>query len=227
MGNKILIADDDSRINELLQEIFTTEGYEVIAAYDGEEAIRCLEEDADIALLVLDVMMPKLDGWDVLEYVRQQFDVKILMLTALTDEADEVRGLRGGADDYVAKPFRRAALLERAKRLIQERQLHQEACLSCGDLRVSRTECKVYRKEEELKLTLKEYQLLLLLMQNRKMVLSRAVILDKIWGMDYEGNDRTVDTHIKMLRQSIGEYGNKIRTIRGMGYSFEGEVEEC
>lgn len=227
MGNKILIADDDSRINELLQEIFTTEGYEVIAAYDGEEAIRCLEEDADVALLVLDVMMPKLDGWDVLEYVRQQFDVKILMLTALTGEADEVRGLRGGADDYVAKPFRRAALLERAKRLIQERQQHLGVSLSCGDLHVSQTECKVYRKEEELKLTLKEYQLLLLLMQNRKMVLSRAVILDKIWGMDYEGNDRTVDTHIKMLRQSIGEYGNHIRTIRGMGYSFEGEVEEC
>ena len=163
MGGKILIANDDNRVNELLQEIFMMEGYEVLAAYDGEEAIRLLEQGEQIDLLVLDVMMPVLDGWEVLDYVRERFEVKVLMLTALTDEVNEVRGLRAGADDYVAKPFKRAVLLERAKRLIQEQSEKHERDYVCGPLRVSQTECKVYVEGEELKLTMKEYNLLLLL----------------------------------------------------------------
>lgn len=222
-----MIADDDDRVNELLQEIFTMEGYEVAVAYDGEEAIHMLEQDEEIHLLVLDVMMPKLDGWDVLEYVKKTFDVKVLILTALGSEMDEVRGLRAGADDYVSKPFRRAVLLERARRLLNEYRLVQTKDYYCGELCLKQAECKVYIGSEELKLTTKEYQLLQLLVKNNKMVLDRDTILDKIWGVGYDGNDRTVDTHIKMLRHSLGERYNKyIRTVRGVGYCFDGEVSE-
>lgn len=227
MSEKILIADDDDRINELLQEIFEMEGYEVRAAYDGEEAIRILEEDGDIHLLILDIMMPELNGWEVLEYVKKNFDVKVLILTALGGEVDEVRGLRSGADDYVAKPFKRAVLLERARRLISDYRMNNERDYVCGGLRVRQIERKAYIGETELKLTTKEYQLLLLLIRNAKIVMDRDTILNKIWGVDYEGNDRAVDTHIKMLRHSLGdEYSRYIRTVRGVGYCFDGEVSE-
>lgn len=227
MSGKILIADDDIRINELLQDIFEMEGYDVFIAYDGEEAIRILEQNENIALMILDVMMPGLDGWEVLDYVKQKFEVRVLMLTALSDEGSEVRGLRRGADDYVTKPFRRAVLLERARRLLREHRDTQEKDFVCDGLRLSQAECKVYADGEEVKLTTKEYQLLLLLMKNNKIVMNRDVILEKIWGIDYDGNDRTIDTHIKMLRRSLGDFGGCIRTIRGIGYSFEGEVSEA
>ncbi len=224
MGAKILIADDDNRINELLCEIFSMEGYETISAKNGMQVIEYLEQGALVELIILDVMMPGLDGWEVLDYVKEHFDVKVLILTALTGEMDEVRTLQKGADDYVAKPFKRAVLLERAKRLINEWNRVHEQDYICRDLRLSQAECKVYFKGEELKLTVKEYRLLLLLMQNSKIVLSREMILEKVWGIDYEGNDRVIDTHIKMLRQSLGEAGEYIRTVRGVGYSFDDEV---
>lgn len=225
MGAKILIADDDARINDLLCEIFQMEGYETISAKTGTQVINYLEQGEIIELIILDVMMPELDGWEVLDYVKEHFDVKVLMLTALTGEMDEVKTLQKGADDYVAKPFRRAVLLERAKRLIVEWNRAHEQDYICGDLRLSQTERKVYFKEQEFKLTVKEYNLLLLLMQNAKIALTRESILEKVWGIDYDGNDRVIDTHIKMLRQSLGEAGEYIRTVRGIGYSFDDEVE--
>lgn len=224
MVGTILIADDDIRVNELLQEIFAMEGFRVLAAFDGDEVLRVLEQEEDIDLLVLDVMMPGLDGWEVLDYVKKQYEVRILMLTALSDEINEVRGLRGGADDYVAKPFRRAVLVERARRLIQEHRSGQEQDYFCGSLRVSPAERRAYVDGKELRMTAKEFRLLLLLIKNARIVLNRDVILEKVWGIDYDGNDRTIDTHVKMLRRSMGEYGTCIRTIRGVGYSFEGEV---
>ncbi len=224
MKPKILVVDDDKRINELLKDIFTIEGYEVISAFDGEEAIRIIESDPEILLMILDVMLPGLDGWDVLTYVKEQFDVKVIMLTAILDEYSEARGLRSGADDYVVKPFKRAALVERAKRLIGC-SFNESCCdLLSGKLRVSQKEMKVYIEDEEIKITPKEYQLLLLLMKNSPSVLNRDKILEKVWGFEYDGNDRTIDTHIKMLRRSIEPFGDKIRTVRGTGYSFEGEV---
>lgn len=223
MSGRILIADDDSRVNELLQEIYEMEGYEVLTAFDGEEALAVLEKEA-VDLLVLDVMMPGLDGWDVLDCVKRQYETKVLMLTALGNEHSEVKGLRLGADDYVAKPFKRAVLVERSRRLIEENRRKREKDLYRNGLRICQSECKVYIDGAESKLTAKEYQLLLLLMENHDIVLSREVILERIWGIAYDKNDRTIDTHIKMLRRSIGEYGSCIRTIRGIGYSFEGEV---
>lgn len=144
MSEKILVADDDVRINELLCEDFTQEGYEVIPVYDGGMLIEVMEKVDDIGLIILDVMMPGLNGWEILDYVKRHFSVKVLMLTALSDEDSEVRGLRKGADDYVTKPFKRAILMERAKRLIQQRASEQQEELRCGNLRLSQTECKVY-----------------------------------------------------------------------------------
>lgn len=223
MSERILIADDDIRINELLQEIYEMEGYEVLSAEDGEKALEILEKEP-VDLLILDVMMPELDGWEVLDYVKRQYDTKVLMLTALSDEYSEVRGLRKGADDYVTKPFKRAVLLERSRKLLGERRKESEQDISWNGLKVCQAERKVYVDGTEARVTTKEYQLLQLLMQNAGIVLQREVILEKIWGMAYDKNDRTIDTHIKMLRRSIGTYGTCIRTIRGVGYSFDEEV---
>lgn len=223
---KILVVDDDRRINELLEDIFTMEGFEVLRAFDGEEAIEILDNIDDIDLVVLDIMMPKIDGWDLLAYIKNRFDIRVLMLTALGEEDDEVKGIRSGADDYIVKPFKRAVLVERVKRLLSDYKDRSSVCYVCDDLSLSQSECRVYIKGEPVKMTTKEYQLLLLLMKNPRRALSRDSILDKVWGFEYDGNDRTIDTHIKMLRQSLGEYGERIRTIRGMGYSFDGEVKE-
>ena len=223
---KILVVDDDRRINELLEDIFTMEGFEVLRAYDGEEAIEILDNVDDIDLVLLDVMMPKIDGWDMLAYIKSRFDIKVLMLTALSEEDDEVRGIRSGADDFIVKPFKRAVLVERVKRLLSDFKDRSSICYVCDDMLLSQSECRVYIKGEPVKMTTKEYQLLLLLMKNPRRALSRDAILDKVWGFEYDGNDRTIDTHIKMLRHSLGDYGERIRTIRGMGYSFDGEVKE-
>ena len=221
----ILVVDDDIRINELLCDIFSVEGYDTISAFDGEQALKKLEKNKDIDLVVLDVMMPEFDGWEVLKYLKNNTDCKVLMLTALSDEKSEVKAIRSGADDYVAKPFKRAVLLERAKRLVQERAKEKSLRYECDGLVLSVMEHKVYIDGNEVKMTAKEFNLLHLLMKNSSIVLSRETILDKIWGYIYDGNDRTIDTHIKMLRHSIGDYSDKIRTVRGVGYSFEGEVK--
>lgn len=224
--SKILVVDDDRRINELLDDIFTMEGFEVYRAFDGAEAIEILDNVEEIEVVILDVMMPKIDGWELLAYIRMHYDVKVLMLTALSEEDDEVRGIRSGADDFIVKPFKRAILLERVKRLVSGSKDRSSVTYVCEDLSLSQTECRAYIKGEPIKMTTKEYQLLLLLMKNAKLALTREAILTKIWGFEYDGNDRTIDTHIKMLRHSLGEYGERIRTIRGMGYSFDGEVVE-
>lgn len=224
MRNTILVVDDDRRINELLCDIFEIEGYEVIPTYNGEEAIKILEKNAEILLMLLDVMLPEVDGWQVLDYVKAHFDVKVIMLTALSDEYNEAKGLRNGADDYVIKPFKRAVLVERVKRLINNSVNRKSLDLVCDKIRVSQNEMKVFIDNEEIKMTAKEYQLLQLLMKNSPNVMDRGIILQRIWGFEYDGNDRTIDTHIKMLRHSLGECGDYIRTIRGVGYSFEGEV---
>ena len=224
MKNKILIVDDDKRINDLLFDIFDMEGFSVERAFDGESAIEILDSKSDIKVVILDIMLPKIDGWELLAYIKEHFDVKVLMLTALGDEDDEVRGIRSGADDYVVKPFKRVVLLERVRRLVSAYEDRMLCDLVCDGLRVSQKEFRVLIDGTPVKMTTKEYQLLLLLMKNPKIVLKRESILDKIWGFEYDGNERTIDTHIKMLRHSLGTYGDYIRTIRGAGYSFDAKV---
>lgn len=224
MKGKILIADDDIRINELLQDVFTMEGYEVVSAENGQEALDVLEADPAIDLVLLDVMMPVLSGWDVLSYIRQRFRVKIVMLTALSNEASEVRGLREGADDYVAKPFRRAVLVERVRRLVGEKRDAEEKDLVLDDLCLSQSRCTVTVEGVTIRMTGKEYQLLLYFMRNSNLVLSREQILDAVWGIGHEGESRVVDSQIRMLRRSLGDWGQRIRTVRGLGYCLDGEV---
>lgn len=224
--SKILVVDDDRRINELMVDIFTMEGFDVLAAFDGDEAIEILDKVSDIEVVILDIMMPRIDGWDTLAYIKTHFDVKVLLLTALDDEEYEVRGIRSGADDYVAKPFKRAVLLERVKRLVSSYSARAASKYISGPLVLCPAECRAYLEGEPLKMTTKEFQLLHLLMKNGRHALSRETILDKVWGYEYDGNDRTIDTHIKMLRHALGDYGNVIRTIRGTGYSFDAEVFE-
>lgn len=185
-----------------------------------------LDKNPEIPLIILDVMLPELDGWQVLSYVKEHYDSKVIMLSALSDEYSEAKGLRSGADDYVIKPFKRAALVERVKKLMSGFRKESSSELICEQLRVLQKEMKVLLYGEEIKITPKEYQLLLLFMKNSRIVLERDMILGKIWGVEYCGNDRTIDTHIKMLRQSLGDYGDRIRTVRGVGYCFEGEVNE-
>ena len=224
MRERILVADDDERLNHMLQEIFKLDDYQVVAAYDGHEVVNLLQKNRDIKLIVLDIMMPGLDGWDILDYVHNRFDSKILVLTALGDEESELKALKAGADDYVSKPFNRAVLLERVRRLIRERVVEEEQDYICDDIRMRPVAHKVFLNESELSLTIKEYQLLKLLMDNSGIVLPREVIIERIWGMEYDGNDRTVDTHIKMLRRSLGKASGHIKTVRGVGYYFEGTI---
>ncbi len=223
---KILIVDDDKRINELMVDIFTMEGFEAVYAFDGEQAIEVLEKIPEIEVVILDIMMPKIDGWDALAYIKSHFDVKVILLTALDDEEYEVRGIRSGADDYIAKPFKRAVLLERVKRLMSSYRDRNDTKYVSGPLMLIKSECRAYMNGEGVRLTTKEFQLLMLLMKNGRRAMSREEILDKVWGYEYDGNDRTIDTHIKMLRHALGDYGYVIRTIRGTGYSFDAEVIE-
>ncbi len=223
---KILIVDDDKRINELMVDIFTMEGFEAVYAFDGEQAIEVLEKIPEIEVVILDIMMPKIDGWDALAYIKSHFDVKVILLTALEDEEYEVRGIRSGADDYIAKPFKRAVLLERVKRLMSSYRDRNDTKYVSGPLMLIKSECRAYMNGEAVRLTTKEFQLLMLLMKNGRRAMSREEILDKVWGYEYDGNDRTIDTHIKMLRHALGDYGYVIRTIRGTGYSFDAEVIE-
>lgn len=223
---KILVVDDDKRINELMVDIFTMEGFDVLYAFDGDEAIEILEQVSDIEVVILDIMMPRIDGWDSLAYIKMHFDVKVIMLTALDDEEYEVRGIRSGADDYITKPFKRAVLLERVKRLLSSYKDKVDTRYISGPLTLIKSECRAYVDGVPIKLTTKEFQLLMLLMKNGRHALSRETILSKVWGYEYDGNDRTIDTHIKMLRHALGDYGYVIRTIRGTGYSFDAEVIE-
>ncbi len=224
--NKILVVDDDERINELMVDIFTMEGFEVYNAFDGAQAIEILNNVRDIQVVILDIMMPKIDGWTALAYIKTHFDVKVIMLTALDEEEYEVRGIRSGADDYVAKPFKRAVLLERVKRFLNNYSEKPDVTYISGPLVLKKNECRAYLDGVPVKLTTKEFQLLMMLMKNGKSVLTREAMLDKVWGYRYDGNDRTIDTHIKMIRHSLGNFGNVIRTIRGTGYSFDAEVIE-
>ena len=225
MKASVLIVDDDIRINELLREIYSMEQYEIYSALNGQEALNQLEEHPDIDLIILDVMMPELSGWDILPYIKEMYDAKVLILTALSDTVSEVKGLREGADDYVSKPFSRAVLLERSRKLISQRQEQAGQEYRFEGLSLDPRGHLVKIDDEIISLTGKEYRLLLLLMSNCNQVLSREMIIEKVWGIEYDVDSRNVDTQIKMLRHSIRDYGKNIRTVRGIGYCFDGEVE--
>ena len=221
---KILVADDEFRIRKLVRDYLVKNGYEVLEAADGEEAMDLFYSHKDIALLVLDVMMPKLDGWKVCEEVRAVSKVPIIMLTARSEERDELKGFALGVDEYISKPFSLKVLVARISAILRRvGGTEPEEKLSYRGIEVDRTAHRVFVDGEEIELSYKEFELLCFFMENKGIALSREKILNSVWNFDYYGNARTIDTHVKKLRSKIGPKGDYIRTIWGMGYKFEGE----
>ncbi|ALB44741.1 response regulator transcription factor [Clostridium beijerinckii] len=226
MDIKILIAEDDNIFRDLVCDIVRKEGYMPIEACDGEEAINMFFNNNDIDLVILDVMMPVYDGWEVLKEIREKSEVPIIMLTALGDEKHEVLGLKKGADDYIGKPFSYEIFVARLNNIVKKVKKKFSDEIAVGNLRIYQRTHKVVIDDEEIKLNPKEYNLLLYLVGNVNTVLSREQILDKVWGYNFDGDIRTIDTHIKTLRAKLSEQGEWIKTIRGSGYMFEVEKYE-
>lgn len=219
---KILVADDESRMRKLVKDFLVREGYEVLEAADGNEALDKFYEDNEISLLILDVMMPKIDGLEVCREIRSQSKVPIIMLTAKSEERDELQGFDSGADEYISKPFSPKILVARVNALLRRsNKLEAEEKLEAGGIVLDKTSHTVTIDGQPIELSFKEFELLAYFMENRSVALSREKILNNVWNYDYFGDARTIDTHVKKLRSKIGEKGDYIKTIWGMGYKFE------
>ena len=221
---KILVADDEEKIRRVIKEYAEFEGYEVFEAADGMEAVAmCAQNDFDA--IVLDVMMPRLDGFSACKEIKKNSDVPVLMLSARGEEYDKLFGFEMGIDDYVVKPFSPKELMARLsviiKRNNQKSGVQNFECVSFGGLRIDFTGRNVYVDGQKAEMTPKEYDLLFYLVRNKNIALSREKILTDVWGYDFYGDDRTVDTHIKMLRNSLASHRDHIITLRGFGYKFE------
>lgn len=218
----ILVVDDESRMRKLIKDFLVKEDYKVIEAGDGQEAIDTFELQPDkIDLILLDVMMPKLDGWSVLRQIRQESQVPVIMLTARTEEQDELFGFDLGVDEYIAKPFSPKILVARVKALLnrtREKIHHKE---EYGGIVIDEDGRTVSVDGKPVEMSLREYELLKYLVENESIALSREKILNNVWNYDYYGDSRTIDSHIKKIRHKLGKKGKYIETIRGIGYKFE------
>ena len=221
METKILLVEDEDNIRKLVSSYLLKEGFKVVEASDGEEAIIKFDGDMDFSLIILDVMMPKKDGYEVASYIRNASDVPILMLTARDTETDEITGFNAGADEYISKPYRPRILVARIKNLLRRTSQNSMQDIEIDGISVKYRERLVLIDGEKAILTPKEFDLLYYLLQNKSIVLTRSQILSTVWNWDYFGDDRTVDTHIKCLRSKIGNYGKYIVTVRKIGYKFE------
>ncbi len=220
---KILVVDDESRMRKLVRDFLVREGYEVLEAGDGEEALDIFYSDKDISLLVLDVMMPRVDGWEVCREIRKTSKVPIIMLTAKGDEQDELNGFEIGADEYISKPFSPKILVARVTALLRRANKIGEAAdiREAGGIVMDKTAHTVSIDGQMIDLSVKEFELLDYFMNNAGIALSRERILDSVWSYDYFGDARTIDTHVKKLRNKLGDKGDYIKTVWGMGYKFE------
>ncbi len=223
MTYKILIADDEERIRILVADFLKREDYIIIEAKDGQEAIDLFYEDPSIHLLILDVMMPYFNGYEVLSEVRKLSSVPVIMLTAKNSEQDELKGFNEGADEYITKPFRPSILVARVKSILSRVYGNNEA-VSFGCLKIDQQKHHVSVNDLTITLSQTEYNLLLYLVGNLGNVLNRDQILNNVWGYDYYGTSRTVDTHMNRLRDKLLEAGSYIQTVRGYGYKFEVNV---
>ncbi|MGN0333656.1 MAG: response regulator transcription factor [Lachnospiraceae bacterium] len=221
---KILVIDDESRMRKLVKDFLEREGFEVLEAGDGMEAMEIFYEDKDIALLILDVMMPKMDGWQVCREVRQTSNVPIIMLTARSEERDELQGFELGVDEYISKPFSPKILVARVEAILRRSNaLHGDGAVDAGGIVIDKAAHQVSIDGKDIELSYKEFELLSYFIDNQGIALSREKILNNVWNYDYFGDARTIDTHVKKLRSKLGEKGNYIKTIWGMGYKFEVE----
>lgn len=226
MEIKVLIAEDDLIFRNLVCDIVKKEGYNPIEAGNGKEALDIFFNSKDIDLIILDVMMPIYDGWDVLKEIRENSEVPIIMLTALGDEKNEVLGLKKGADEYISKPFSYEIFVARLNSIVRKLKKTRSEELLAGKIKINQNTHKVIVDNSEVELNNKEYSLLNYFIKNMNRVLSREQILNKVWGYDFDGDIRTIDTHIKTLRAKLLICGAYIKTIRGSGYMFEVENNE-
>ena len=221
---KILVVDDEIRMRKLVRDFLTKQGFEVLEAGDGEAALDIFYADKDIALLILDVMMPKMDGWQVCREIRSHSKVPIIMLPARGDERDELLGFELGVDEYISKPFSPKILVARVEAILRRTsQTDADGVLRAGGVEINKVSHIASIDGEPMELSYKEFELLAYFMENQGIALSREKILNSVWNYDYFGDARTIDTHVKKLRSKMGEKGEYIKTIWGMGYKFEVE----
>lgn len=219
---KILVVDDESRMRKLVRDFLTKSNYEVIEAEDGARAVDIFFEQNDIALIILDVMMPNMDGWQVCREIREYSKVPIIMLTAKSDEQDELQGFGLGVDEYISKPFSPKILVARVEAILRRTSLiTSEDVLRISGIEINKAAHQVTIDGVEVELSYKEFELLTYFVENRGIALSREKILNNVWNYDYFGDARTIDTHVKKLRSKLGDKGNLIKTIWGMGYKLD------
>ena len=219
---KILVVDDESRMRKLVRDFLTKKDFAVIEAEDGAQAVDIFFENKDIALIILDVMMPKMDGWQVCREIRQYSKVPIIMLTARSDERDELLGFELGVDEYISKPFSPKILVARVEAILRRMNLtNQNESLTAGGIVLDKSAHQVTVDGQVIELSYKEFELLTYFMENQGIALSREKILNSVWNYDYFGDARTIDTHVKKLRSKLGKKGEYIKTVWGMGYKFE------
>ena len=220
---KILVVDDEARMRKLVKDFLTNKGFAVIEAGDGEEAVDVFFAQKDIALVLLDVMMPKMDGWEVLRTIRKYSQVPVIMLTARSEERDELQGFSLGVDEYISKPFSPKILVARVDAILRRSNMVSTDTLNVGGICIDKAAHQVTIDGQEIDLSFKEFELLTYFVENQGIALSREKILNNVWNYDYFGDARTIDTHVKKLRSKLGDKGEYIKTIWGMGYKFEVE----
>ena len=219
---KILVVDDESRMRKLVRDFLVKQNFDVLEAGDGEEAVDIFFKEKDIALIILDVMMPKMEGWQVCREIRKYSKVPIIMLTAKGDERDELQGFDLGVDEYITKPFSPKILVARVEAILRRSNLlTNDDVISAGGIELDKAAHQVKIDGQEIELSYKEFELLAYFLENQGIALSREKILNNVWNYDYFGDARTIDTHVKKLRSKLGEKGEMIKTIWGMGYKFE------
>ena len=220
---KILVVDDEARMRKLVKDFLSIKGYKVIEAEDGEQAVDIFFKEKEISLIVLDVMMPKMDGWEVCKTIRRYSQVPIVMLTARTEERDELLGFELGVDDSIATPFSPKILVARIEAILRRKSVMTGEVLEIAGIRLDKDAHEVTVDGQPVDLSNKEFDLLNYFMENQGMALSREKILNNVWNYDYFGDARTIDTHVKKLRSKLGPKGDNIKTIWGMGYKLEVE----
>lgn len=219
---KILVVDDESRMRKLVKDFLTKKNFQVLEAGNGEEAMDIFYEEKDIALIILDVMMPKMDGWEVCREIRKNSKVPIIMLTARSDERDELLGFDLGVDEYISKPFSPKILVARVEAILRRTgQNNPEDVISAGGIVIDKAAHLATVDGKPMELSFKEFELLTYFLENQAIALSREKILNSVWNYDYFGDARTIDTHVKKLRSKMGDKGEYIKTVWGMGYKFE------
>ncbi len=222
INNCILVVDDEQRMRKLIKDFLIAKGFDILEAEDGEKALEVFENNKNkISLILLDVMMPKLDGWSVLRQIRQESKVPIIMLTARGEEQDELFGFELGVDEYISKPFSPKILVARVEAILKRTNNNPKEVKEYGGIEIDKEGRTVKVDGKQIELSLREYELLVYLVENENIALSRDKILNNVWNYDYYGDSRTIDSHIKKIRHKLGKKGKYIKTIRGIGYKFE------